>query len=236
MNPSSFGTLMKTPFIHLQRTASLFVALLVSVCGFTGCLSRPSLNKQTFNFGAPAVSTTNVTASSRVLGIRNLQIAAPFEGGSLVYRTGDFSYLRDSYAGFLESPAEELIGPVRASLRSNGDFSAVVEAGSALTPDTFVEISVSQLFGDFRQPEHPAAVLAMRFVFFDAPSGIPGKVLLQKEYSRTTPLRAPTAAALMAGWNQALGEILGQLAIDFQNSLQSAEFDYGHSTRKGTQK
>ncbi len=130
-----------------------------------------------------------------MLGIRHLQIAAPFEGKSLVYRTGDFSYVRDPYAGFLESPADELMAPVRGWLRSNGGFSAVVEPGSALKPDTFVEISVSQLFGDFRQPEHPTAVLTMRFVFFDAPNGIPGKVLLQQEYSRGIPLKAPTAAA-----------------------------------------
>ncbi len=236
MNPSICRNLPKTPPVRRERTASFFVALLLSVCGFTGCLSRPSLNKQTFTFGAPAISATNASAGGRVLGIRYLQIAAPFEGKSLVYRTGDFSYVRDPYAGFLESPADELIGPVRASLRSNGDFSAVVETGSALKANTLVEISVSQLFGDFRQPEHPAAVLAMRFVFFDAPNGIPGKVFLQQEYSRATPLSAPTAAALMAGWNQALSEILAELVSDLQHSPQGAEFEDGHSTPKGTQK
>jgi len=227
---------MKTPPVRRQWTASFFAALLLSVCGFSGCLSRPSLNKQTFTFGAPAISATNVAAGSRVLGIRNLQIAAPFEGRPLVYRTGDFSYVRDPYAGFLESPADELIGPVRASLRNNGDFGAVVETGSALKANTLVEISVSQLFGDFRQPGHPAAVLAMRLVFFDAPNGIPGKVFFQQEYSRTIPLRAPTAAALMTGWNQALGEILAQLASDLQNSPEAAEFRPIHSTPEGTQK
>jgi hypothetical protein len=214
MNPSSYRNPMKTPLVLRQRTAGFFVAPLLFICGFTGCLSRPSLNQQTFTFGAPAVSTTNVAAGSRVLGIRNLQIAAPFEGRALVYRTGDFSYVRDPYAGFLESPAEGLIDPVRALLRGNGGFGAVVETGSALQANTLVEISVSQLYGDFRRPEHPAAVLAMRFVFFDAPNGIPGKVFLQQEYSRSIPLSAPSAAALMAGWNQALGGILAQLASD----------------------
>jgi len=236
MNPASFRNLMKTPPARRQRTAIFFVALLLSVCGFTGCLSRPSLNKQTFTFNTPSISATNASVGGRVLGIRHLQIAAPFEGKSLVYRTGDFSYVRDPYAGFLESPADELIGPVRASLRGNGDIGAVVEPGSALKPDMLVEISVSQLFGDFRQPEHPAAVLAMRFVFFEAPNGIPGKVFLQQEYSRTTPLSAPTAAALMAGWNQALGEILTQVATDLQNSPQGAEFRPNHLSPAETQK
>lgn len=163
----------------------------------------------------PTISVTNVVASNRVLGIRNLQIAAPFDGRSLVYRTGEFSYVRDPYAEFLEPPAEELMTPVRECLRGNGDFSAVVEVGSALKPDTLVEISVSQLFGDFRQPEHPAAILTVRFVFYDALNGVPGKVILEQEYSGSIPLGAPTSAALMKGWNQALAEILTEVSSDF---------------------
>ena len=175
------------------------------------------MNKQTFAFSAPAIPATNVLASNRVLGIRNLQIAAPFEGRSFVYRTGEFSYVLDPYAEFLESPAEELMAPLRGWLRGNGDFSAVVEAGSALKPDTLVEVSVSQLFGDFRQPERPAAILTIRFVFFDATNGVPGKAIFQQEYSRNIPLNTPSAAALMDGWERALSEILAQVSSDFRH-------------------
>jgi hypothetical protein len=176
------------------------------------------LHKQTFTFTAPAIDPTNVVASDRVLGVRRLQIAPPFDGRSLVYRTGEFSYVRDPYAEFLDSPAEEMTAPVRAWLRGDGDFSAVVERGSALTPDTLVEINVTRLFGDFRQPEHSAAVMGIQFVFFDAPNGVPGKPLLQKEYSRNIPLSAPNAAALMAGWDQALADILAGVASDLRHS------------------
>lgn len=207
---------MKILQIHTRLSGNIFVTFLfVCICGLTGCLSRPAMNKQTFGFGVPTISVTNVVASNRVLGIRNLQIAAPFDGRSLVYRTGEFSYVRDPYAEFLEPPAEELMTPVRECLRGNGDFSAVVEVGSALKPDTLVEISVSQLFGDFHQPEHPAAILTVRFVFYDAPNDVPGKVILEQEYSRSIPLGAPTSAALMKGWNQALAEILTEVSSDF---------------------
>ena len=194
------------------------VFLLAIACGLTGCLSRPALNKQTFTFDVPTNSATNASASSHVLGIRSLQIAAPFDNRSFVYRTGEFSYARDPYAGFLEPPAEELLAPVRGRLCDSGNFNAVTEMGSALKPDTLVEISVSRLFGDFREPKHPAAVLTIQFVFFDAPNGVPGRVNFQKDYSRRILLDAPTAAALMAGWNQALAEILAEVSLDFRRS------------------
>jgi cholesterol transport system auxiliary component len=194
------------------------VLLLAAVCGLTGCLSRPSLNKQTFNFSGPAISTTNAASTGRVLGIRKLQIASPFDGRSLVYRTGEFTYARDPYAEFLDSPSEELVAPMRAWFREDNSFSTVLEASSALKPNTLVEISVSQLFGDFRRPEKPAAILTLRFVFFDAPNGMPGKVMLQREYSRGIPLKSATAAALMEGWNQALAEIFAEVAEDLRKS------------------
>ena len=177
------------------------------------------MSKQEFAFSMPMIDAENVVAGDRVLGIKKLQIAAPFEERSLVYRTGEFSYVRDPYAEFLESPEEELKAPVRGWFRGKGDFSAVVEAGSALKSDTLVEISVSQLFGDFRQPEHPAAILTIRFVFFDAVNGIPGKVIFEQEYSQNVPLKAPTAAALMAGWNHGLAEILSEVSSDFDRKI-----------------
>ena len=218
--------IMKSSQIHLRLASRILRALLLaSVFGLTGCISRPALNKQTFTFNAPAISATNVVTGDRMLGIRNLQIAAPFEGRSLVYRTGEFSYVRDPYAEFLEPPAEELLAPMRGWLRDSGNFIAVTEAGSALKPDLQVEISVSQLFGDFRQPEHPAAVVTIRFVFFNAPNGVPGKVILQQEYSRRIPLSAPTAAAMMEGWNQALAEILVEVSSDLRAGLPKEVFE-----------
>jgi len=196
----------------------ILLFLVASICGLAGCISRPAMTRQTFAFAAPAIPGTNAIPGGRVLGIRKLQIAAPFDERSFVYRTGEFSYERDPYAGFLESPTEELLAPMRGWLRDSGSFSAVVEAGGALKPDTLVEISVSQLFGDFRQSEHPAAVMTMRFVFCDAPNGVPGKLILQQAYSRSIPLSAPTDAVLMAGWNRALAEILAEAAADFRRS------------------
>ncbi len=149
-----------------------------------------------------------------MLGIRTLRVAAPFEGRAFVYRTGEFSYDRDPYAQFMVPPAEGLSLSHLPWMREAGGFRDVAEAGSALKPDTLVEIHVRQLYGDFRRLENPAAVLAIRFVFFDAPNGVPGKVILRREYSRNIPLKARTASALIEGWNQALAGILDSAMQD----------------------
>ena len=189
-----------------------------AVCLLTGCLARPHLNSQSFIFAPPPPPAASAAQATRVLGLRSLDIAAPFEGRAFVYRTGQFAYDRDPYAEFLVSPAEGLVAPICGWMRQSGVFSAVAQAGSALKPDTLVEIHVLQLYGDFRESEHTTAVIEIRFEFFDAPNGIPGKVMLQREYSRAIPLQARSAAALIERWNQALAQILNSAMLDFGQS------------------
>jgi hypothetical protein len=156
-----------------------------------------------------------------VVSIRSLRVAAPFDDRSLVYRVGDFSYDADPYAEFLGSPAESLRLPIRSWMRQSDFFGTVVELGSALKPNTMAEVTVLELYGDFRRPPEAAAVLTLRFVLLDSPGGIPEKLAFEGEYSRRVLLKAKNANALMAGWNEALNQILAQLGSDLRR-LDSA--------------
>jgi cholesterol transport system auxiliary component len=193
------------------------VALLALAFMLSGCLSRAPMKKETFAFSAPTMAVTNAVMGSHVLSIRTLQIDPPFNGRPLVFRTGDFSYERDPYAEFLSSPADGLVVPITLMLRNDGCFSAVVKTGSVARPDTLVEISINQLYGDIRKPGSPNAVLAMQVIFVDATNGLPGKVIFQKNYSRRIPMKSATPAALMEGWNQALVEIFADVASDLRS-------------------
>jgi hypothetical protein len=184
----------------------------------TGCLARPHLDKQSFLFAPPFPSSPKAAAGNRVLAIRSLQVAVPFDGRSFVYRSGEYSYDRDPYAEFMAPPAEGLVTPIASWFSAAGGFSAVAEAGSALKPNTLVEIQVVQLYGDFRPAQQPAAILDMRFAFFGVSNGVPGMIILQHEYVRGIPLKERTAAALVAGWNQALSQILDSVMQDFERA------------------
>jgi hypothetical protein len=187
----------------------------------TGCLSRPPLVKQSFAFALPSVLTNTTAAIDHVLAIRRLTVEAPFDGPTLVYRTGEFSYESDHYATFLVSPAESFVAPIREYFRGHGLFRAVTESGSVLKPDILVEISVNQLYGDFRRQGQPAAVLGIRFLFFDAPNGVPGRVLLAKSYLHRIPIPARTPATLVEGWNEALNQVLSSTMTDFVAATDS---------------
>jgi len=220
MKHSSHFNAMKTPASRFFRGLGIFGFLsLALVLG--GCLLRPSMKTQTFAFTAPLHVATNSAADDRVLSIRTLQIAPPFDQRALVYRTGDFSYEPDPYAEFLSSPAQELTAAISGILSADGCFHAVVGMGSAARPDTLVEIDISQLYGDIRKPGSPYAVLALQVIFVNATNGLPRDVIFQRDYSRRIPVQSPTAAAFVKGWNQALVEIFAEVASDFRSREQA---------------
>src|SRR6266702_7410135 len=123
----------------------VFLTAAILVCALSGCLSRPALKRQTFAFTAPEKMAPTNVATARVLGIRKLEIAAPFEGRPLVYRTGDNAYERDPYAAFLDTPAESLLATIREWLRGNASFADVVGPASSFKPNTLAEIEVTRL-------------------------------------------------------------------------------------------
>jgi cholesterol transport system auxiliary component len=203
--------------LHSRWSKRISVSMLLAfTLTFCGCLSRPPLNKQTFAFSTPLVNATNGAAIRRLLRIQSLQISPPFDGRSFIYRTGEFLYERDPYAGFLGQPAEQLAGPVSEILRRSGCFSDVVEPGSPVRPDDLVDITITQLYGDIRKPKAPFAVLAMRVTFLKVTNDLSGRVMLEQSYSRRISIASTTPAALMAGWNRALVEILAEVAADFR--------------------
>jgi ABC-type uncharacterized transport system auxiliary subunit len=192
----------------------LILIPLALTLSLAGCLSKPALRRQTFAFQNPPVAAVTAPKGQSVLAIRSCEVAPTFANRSLAYRTGQDVYELDPYAGFLIQPGAAVAIPVRAYLRNSGAFKDVVELGGPFAPDVLLDVRVSELYGDFRDPGQPAAVLSLHLRFFTVENGRAAKTFLQKDYSRRAPLKQNTAAALVAGWDQALAQIMAEAVSD----------------------
>lgn len=193
-------------------------ALAGLMLGAAGCLSRPAVVRQTFAFESPAPRPTAAGGSEKgtgVVAIRSFEISPLFASQAFVYRLGAEAYEFDPYAGFIVPPNRALEIPVRAYLRNSGVFHDIAEPRSLLRPDSHLEVTVSELYGDLRTPAKPVAVLSMRFVLFPAP---PAPVW-EKHYSRRIDCSENTAASIVAGWNKALAEIMTEVAADLSRAI-----------------
>jgi uncharacterized lipoprotein YmbA len=206
---------MKTiprPFAVLQ-----IAALLVT----TSCLSRPAMVTQSFSIDPPAAQSTD-SPGGVVLALARVEVAPPYSGMSLVYRTGEHGLGRDPYARFAAPPAWLLTAAIRGYLL-NADFVRdVVAPGAGTRSQAMVEVAVSKLEGVLR-PGGSSAVLTLRLrVFFD-PAGAGGlSEILLKTYSKTMPIPRSTAKDIVNGWNQGLAEIMAEFQRDLRGSLDAA--------------
>src|SRR5262245_30573789 len=111
----------------------VFSALIITVVGLTGCLSRPALKKQMFLLASPAAKSVT-PSNGPTLELRKVTISPQFDNLAFTYRSGEFLYDQDPYAAFLVPPAESLTGPLIARLQNTGMFRAVVGRDSPLHP------------------------------------------------------------------------------------------------------
>jgi hypothetical protein len=82
------------------------------------------------------------------------------------------------------------------------------------------EVSVHELYGDFRQTSRPAGTMEMRFVFYQLKDGDPGRVVMDQVCMRETPLSRKTPDALMTAWNADLREIMQEIESEYVKANQ----------------
>lgn len=185
-----------------------------------GCASGPHWKRQGFAFSVPADppatnATTNITALSRV------SISPLFQSRSFTYRVGENSYEQDPYAGFLVPPERALAESIRGWLRASGMYGRVIEPGSQIRPGLILEVSINELYGDFRTQSQPVAAMGIHFTCYEMQDGTPRHIVLEKFCSHSTPLDRKTPAALMAAWDADLRQIMNDFNSDYAKAISN---------------
>lgn len=199
----------------MNRLAPILLALAM----LTGCTSGPAWKRQTFSFSLPPdpPATSEPTGS---VALNRVTISPLFNRRSFTYRTAENTYEQDPYAGFLTPPERALAEAIRSWMRASGAFGRVLEPGSSLTPTLVAEISVHELYGDFRQASQPVAAMEIRFIFCEFMDGNPGRLVMDKVSARQTPLSRRTPAALMTAWDADLREIMEEIQSEYAEANQ----------------
>jgi hypothetical protein len=187
------------------------LAALLAECG---CGSDSTWKHRTFAFASAADPPASVTGTN-IVALGRVTISPVFQSRAFTYRTGDNTFVQDPYAAFLTAPERALAEPIRAGLRQGGAFGRVIEPGSALIPSVAIEASVTELCGDFRNPAAPAGTMEIHFIIYEVDSGQPGRVLLDKTFSRREPLAHRTPEALAAAWQTDLHVIMEEINTEY---------------------
>ena len=194
----------------MRNTATILLAVAI-LCG---CSSGPAWKRRAFAFSLPA-DPPITNGETNVVVLNRVSISPLFQSRSFTYRTAENTYEQDPYAASLVPPERALAGAIRAGIRGSGLFGRVLEPGSGLTPTLVAEVSVNELYGDFRKPSHPVGTMEIHFIFYALKKDAPGPIVLDKVCAHETLLTRKTPAALMAAWDQDLREIIKELNSEY---------------------
>ena len=192
----------------------LLALLAVSLGVLPACTSRPSLVRERFGIPVPPPAAPAPGATT-ILALPSPEVAAAFDRIAFVYRTGESTFETDPYAQLLAPPRELLGEALRGHLQAAGLFRDVTR--SSRGSDLVARVTVTEMYGDFRRSEAPAAVLALR-VTVSRPGAPAAGPLLSKGYFRSEPIPARRPADLAAGIDRAITQIAAGIVADLKGA------------------
>jgi cholesterol transport system auxiliary component len=195
--------------------------ILLATAMLGGCTSGPGWKRQLFAFSLPAgPSATNEQGDT--VALSRITISPLFQSRSFTYRTGENTYERDPYAGFLIPPEQALAEAIRAWMRTSGVFGRVLEPDSGILPTMIVAVSINELYGDFRQASRPVGTMGIHIMCYEVRDGQPQHIVFDKYCLQETALARKTPSALVAAWDEDLREIMNQINSEYAKTSSIA--------------
>ena len=203
---------------HLTVSPGLTAAVLVVTLSAAGCVSKPALVSHLYTIDPPP-ARASAAPGGVIVALKRVDVAPPYSGEHLIYKTGNHAIERDPYARFASPPGWLLAEAIRGYL-ANADFVRdVVSIGESLPAQASVEVSVSEIAGDLRT-DVPSAVLVLTFRVQSEPrSSDRNRELFMRTYTKSVPIPRRTAKEVVEGWNKGLEEIMAEFLADLKSEL-----------------
>ena len=192
------------------------VPLLAVVC--SGCVSSHSYSKRQFVIEAARPAQPVGQRHDVVLAVRGFTIDPVCDSRGLLYRKGESEYESDFYNEFLIAPQALISSQSRNWLAQSRVFKTVLEPGSVIEATHVLEGNVLALYGDFRGPGLPQAVMQVR-VFLVANTGSEPEIIFTRDYRASHRAETQTADALVAAMDHCLAQVLSELEKDLGEVL-----------------
>jgi cholesterol transport system auxiliary component len=199
--------------VNLKRIVATSSVVLLAACS----IGRPIPTPTTYDIELTSQFDGSAKpARSERLRVGRVRIAAPYDQTLLVYRLSPVHYAIDPYNAFAADPGLMLGTRLAQWLGNAGRFTAVDDPGAIAPARWMLDVTVTELYGDFEPGEdRPAAVVSVHLVLIDQQRPR-AEVVLERSLSRRVTLPNSSPEALVRGYGTALTGLLS----DFDSDLE----------------
>lgn len=197
--------------------------LIASVLIFAaGCanLDKPYPERTYYQFEINYQGQKNTPVPGTILDIRRIEVSPGSEGLEFIYRTGEFKFHSDFYNQFFRPPGSLITDATTSWFSGSGLFEDVLGQLSQAYANYVIEGNVVKLYGDYRSGVSPKAVMEIQFFLLKNTDDDNSPIIVASgTYNVERPISGRDPKALMAGWNQALIQILQDFQKDVKQNL-----------------
>ncbi len=198
-----------------MKTLPGFMACAALCLGAASCsLRQPAVVTQSYALELP--SPPAGPAGKKSIAVLPFSAAPAASGQMFLYRADELRYESDFYNRHLVPPARMLTGELRQWLMKS-KAGPVREPGAPLSSDLVVQPRLTELYADYRDVQHPRAVVAMDMVLI-ARDGSGSRQLFDRDYRRAVPMKEVSPAAAVEGWGRGAGQIFSEFAGDLRRA------------------
>lgn len=202
--------------IQLMKHSCIFkcatLVLLAITLGACSLPKRPALETTSWMVAPERTGTPYKPRSDIWLKVGSVSTTPPFDGKSLVYRLGDQRYEKDFYNIYSALPNDMISNATRQWMNNAQVFAMTVGQNNSFFPFYTLQVSVEDFYGDYR--ERPEAVVTMEFFLTVTSATKNNPIIGSNRYTKRIALRDNSPAALVAGQQEALAQILKQYEVE----------------------
>lgn len=170
--------------------------------------SYPTPNKYMLNVRTPKKIASYPQKQN--LFVHSTTVIPQFSNVNFVYRTSEISYLTDYYNEFFTLPANLINQAITKYLSGTNIFRFVTNEHHPIRIQYLLQSKITGLYADYRDHDHPKAVMQIQFNLFVNSRGR-NIILLNKTLSAAAPLQCKDSESLVNAWNVDLEIILQRL-------------------------
>ncbi len=190
-----------------RRTLLTGTAVAAALTGCADPLTKPFPERRFYTLDVVHPQARPARADGPVLVVRRFRASPGYDDVSLLSRTEPLTLRRDFYNQFLVPPSTQITDIARRWFADSGLFREVVVGTSQLDPTHTLEGALVSFYGDFSQTP-PTAQVHLQLLLLDVRAATPSPIA-RSDVPRREALPGATPDALVAGYQRALGAILG---------------------------
>jgi uncharacterized lipoprotein YmbA len=195
------------------------LALLLTACS----LRSPAPDPTIFSLVANRPAAAPAAPLPYSVRVRDFRQSIEIDTRSLVYRLDEVRFATDFYNVYLATPAALVAQNTETWLRQAVLFTSIVGTNVPVDTDFVLDAEVLVIFGDYRDPARPAAMIAVHYYLWKE-TGATRTLVFNKPYVQRVPIATATPDALVRGFSTGLGNILGEFERDLRAANLKSSF------------